>query len=179
MKAAAGAGPGGGGAAAPSGAAFWRFSLSFYARPGMAEALIRLQDRGGRDVNLMLFAMWSAAFCCRRLGTADLAAAAAAAAPMHGAIVEPLRRMRRRMKPDPDAQIQQLRRRLVLLELAAERQVQHRLAASLMPAGLSVAPGDRLATAAANLGLYLGAELDGSAEAAVLREELSRFILRR
>ena len=38
--------------------ALWRFSLAFYARPGVAEALIALQDRAGLDVNLMLFALW-------------------------------------------------------------------------------------------------------------------------
>src|SRR4029077_986465 len=36
----------------------WRFSLAFYALPGVARALIALQDRDGLDVNLMLFAMW-------------------------------------------------------------------------------------------------------------------------
>ena len=38
--------------------ALWRFSLTFYARPGVSEALIALQDRAGFDVNLMLFALW-------------------------------------------------------------------------------------------------------------------------
>ena len=38
--------------------AFWRFSLVFYERPGVADALIALQDRGGFDVNLILFALW-------------------------------------------------------------------------------------------------------------------------
>ena len=41
-----------------SGEALWRFSLAFYARPSVAEALIALQDRGGCDVNLILFALW-------------------------------------------------------------------------------------------------------------------------
>jgi uncharacterized protein (TIGR02444 family) len=38
--------------------AFWRFSLAFYERPGVADALIALQDREGFDVNLVLFALW-------------------------------------------------------------------------------------------------------------------------
>ena len=38
--------------------ALWRFSLAFYARPGVSEALIGLQDRAGLDVNLVLFALW-------------------------------------------------------------------------------------------------------------------------
>jgi uncharacterized protein (TIGR02444 family) len=38
--------------------AFWCFSLAFYERPGVADALIALQDRDGFDVNLVLFALW-------------------------------------------------------------------------------------------------------------------------
>ena len=38
--------------------AFWRFSLAFYERPGVADALIALQDCDGFDVNLVLFALW-------------------------------------------------------------------------------------------------------------------------
>ena len=38
--------------------AFWRFSLAFYERPGVPDALIALQDRDGFDVNLILFALW-------------------------------------------------------------------------------------------------------------------------
>jgi uncharacterized protein (TIGR02444 family) len=37
---------------------FWRFSLMVYARPGVAEALIGLQDRAGHNVNLILFGLW-------------------------------------------------------------------------------------------------------------------------
>ena len=36
----------------------WRFSQDFYRLPGVASALIALQDRAGLDVNLMLFALW-------------------------------------------------------------------------------------------------------------------------
>jgi len=43
-----------GGQAKDAGEAFWRFSLALYARPGVAEALVELQDRAGRDVNLQL-----------------------------------------------------------------------------------------------------------------------------
>ena len=42
----------------PEDDALWRFSLAFYASPGVAQALIALQDRDQLDVNLMLFALW-------------------------------------------------------------------------------------------------------------------------
>jgi uncharacterized protein (TIGR02444 family) len=45
------------GEAATVGAAFWRFSLALYARPGVAAALLGLQDRAGRDVNLVLYTL--------------------------------------------------------------------------------------------------------------------------
>ena len=38
--------------------AFWRFSLMVYARPGVADALIGLQDRDGHNVNLVLYGLW-------------------------------------------------------------------------------------------------------------------------
>jgi uncharacterized protein (TIGR02444 family) len=58
-----------------SGEVFWRFSLAFYARPGMADALIGLQDRAGLDVNLMLFALWRGALHGQRLHASEMRAA--------------------------------------------------------------------------------------------------------
>src|SRR6266446_5593338 len=152
-----------------SGEALWRFSLALYARPGVAEALIALQDRAGCDVNLVLFAAWRGAAHGHRLDGAELAAAETAAAPIGRDIVAPLRQLRRRLKAEPAADLQDLRRRLLALELAAERHVQYRLAATT-PASLS--GGDRDAAAEANLVLCLGGE-SGSAEAAVLRQALA------
>jgi len=34
---------------------FWAFSLALYGKPGVAPALLGLQDRLGVDVNLLLF----------------------------------------------------------------------------------------------------------------------------
>jgi uncharacterized protein (TIGR02444 family) len=155
------------------GEAFWRFSLALYVRPGVAEALIALQDRAGRDVNLVLFCLWLGARRARLLDAAGLAAAEAAIAPLAAGAVRPLRQLRRRLKGAPERDLQALRRRVVGLELAAERQVQERLAA--LP--LAAAPAaDGLAAAAANLALYLGAE--SGAPAAVLRRAL-RALARR
>jgi len=152
-----------------SGEAFWRFSLALYARPGVAEALIALQDRAGCDVNLVLFALWRGAARGHRLDRGELAAAETAAAPIGRDIVAPIRQLRRRLKAEPAADLQDLRRRLAALELVAERRVQYRLAAtaSALPPG-----GDRGAAAEANRALCLGGE-GGSAEAAVLRQALA------
>ena len=58
-----------------SGEALWRFSLAFYARPAVAEALIALQDRAGCDVNVILFALWRGLVHGHRLEHAELMAA--------------------------------------------------------------------------------------------------------
>ena len=40
---------------------FWDFSLALYRKPGVAAACLRLQDGPGLDVNLLLYACWTAA----------------------------------------------------------------------------------------------------------------------
>jgi len=160
-----------------AGEAFWRFSLALYARPGVAEALIALQDRAARDVNLILFGLWLGASRGRRLAAGELAGAEAAIAPVTTAAVAPLRQLRRQLKGAADPDLEALRRRIAGLEPAAERRVQHRLAAQF--AGLSgAAPeGDRLAAADANLALTLGGDA-GSPEAGALCQALASLIRR-
>jgi uncharacterized protein (TIGR02444 family) len=158
-----------------AGEAFWRFSLALYARPGVADALIALQDRAGSDVNLVLFGLWLGACRGRLLGAAGLAAAAATIAPITTAAVAPLRQLRRQLKPVDDADLQALRRRVASLETAAERRVQYRLAAGLAgPAGAGP-EGDRLAAATANLALTLGSSA-ASSEAGLLCQALAALI---
>src|SRR5215212_8897734 len=95
------------------GEAFWRFSLALYARPGVAKALIALQDRSGRDVNRMLFALWAGAVRGLALDAQALAAAEAAIAGLRRETVEPLRALRRRLKTDPDLDLGDLRRKIL------------------------------------------------------------------
>jgi uncharacterized protein (TIGR02444 family) len=158
-----------------SAASLWRFSLMIYARTGVAEALVRLQDRGGHNVNLILFGLWLAVCGGRKLDAAALARAAAAIAPLDRDVVAPLRRLRRALKGDPDPDLQDMRRRVLVLELAAERRVQARLAASVTvrPPRTAARTTDRAALAEANLRLILGADF-ASAEAAAIRRALSR-----
>jgi uncharacterized protein (TIGR02444 family) len=157
-----------------SGEAFWRFSLAFYARPGVAEALIALQDRAGCDVNLILFALWHGAAHGHRLGHAELVKAEAAIAPLRRDVIEPLRRLRRSLKAQSDPDIQALRRRVGALELAAERRAQSRLAATIAP---SAAGGDRAAASQVNIALYLGVEAQ-SPEVDILRRAIVDFTAR-
>jgi uncharacterized protein (TIGR02444 family) len=153
------------------GEAFWRFSLDFYGREGVAAALLSLQDEAGFDVNLILFALWVGLTGRGRLDAGGLAAAEHAAAPIRRELVEPLRDLRRRLKADPDAAVQALREEVKRLELAAEKIAQSRLAATAGPADGAPARAARLADAAANLALYLGRD---SSEAALLRRALAQ-----
>jgi uncharacterized protein (TIGR02444 family) len=158
------------------GEAFWQFSIAFYRRTGVAPALIALQDRGAHDVNLILFGLWLGHSGRGRLDDAMIAAAAERTAKIRAGIVEKLREMRRRLKPDPDDDIQALRRGIESLEIDAERAAQYRLAAAAPAIAQAVAPAERRAAAEANLALYLGPADAASEEAARLRQSFAEFL---
>ncbi len=155
--------------------AFWRFSLAFYERPGVAEALIALQDRDGFDVNLVLFALWLGISGRGALGGDALAAAEHVAGTLRSEIVEPLRRLRRNLRHHPDGEVQRLREGVKALEIAGEKLVQERLARL---AGIECAktdPEGGRAAAHGNLALYLGGEGIRSKEAAIIEEAFDAF----
>ena len=110
--------------AAPSGSAFWRFSVGFYRKGGVAEACIRLQDEKKVDVNLLLFLLWQAALG-RVLSEHEVEELERQIAPWRNATVIPLRTVRRALKPAPglvSAPAAELfRTRIKAVELEAER----------------------------------------------------------
>jgi uncharacterized protein (TIGR02444 family) len=159
------------------GDALWRFSLALYARPGVADALIAIQDRAGRDVNVILFGLWLAVSRGHPLAAAELAAAEAAIAQINEAAVAQLRQLRRQLKQAADPDLQALRRRVATLEIAAERRVQYRLAGSLSGEHHTAPAGDRLGVAQANLALILGGAAR-SPEAGALTQALAGLIRR-
>ena len=121
------------GAAAALGSEFWRFSLSFYRRPGVAERCLRLQDEGGWDVNLALFCLWTG-FTRGAPAEAAMTEAAALSVAWRRAAVEPIRAVRRRLKAGlaaPGAErleIAAFREAVKRVELAAEERQQRALA---------------------------------------------------
>ena len=159
-----------------SGVFRWRFSLALYARPGVADALIALQDRAGLDVNLILFGLWIGARHGVELERSGFAVAAEAVAEPNG-ILRSIRALRRQLGAATDDDVRHLRRALLRLELAAERQVQQRLALCFAAGALPHVPGDRRFAALANLARCLGDESD-SREAATLRRELASLTRR-
>ena len=107
--------------------AFWRFSLDFYQRPGVAAACLALQDRHRVDVNLLLLAIWLGTVG-HRLDPAAGRYLGRLGAHWQRPLVTPLRRVRRRLKqrraspqlPWPEV-IELCRGRLAEIELALEQ----------------------------------------------------------
>lgn len=135
---------------------FWDFSLALYGRPGVAPALLGLQDRHGIDVNLLLYCCWMGTGG-QLLSPADLAAARDVALAWQHEIVHPIRAVCRRLKagfPALNAEAAEaLRRRVGDIEIEAEHIAQDAMAA-LRPRGASGhATGG--AVTAANLKSYL------------------------
>ena len=125
--------------AAPTGAIsgkiFWAFSLTLYGRPGIAPALIRLQDRNGLDANLLLLCCFAGAQGLGALSKAELAQADRKVRAWRDGVVQPLRAIRRAMKLPPlatgDTADGALRRQVAEAELFSEERAQAMLAAWL------------------------------------------------
>ena len=153
---------------------FWRFSLAVYGRPGVGSACVGLQDRWGLDVNLLLWCCWHAAEG-RRLAPEEMAQAIAAARPWQAEVVQPLRALRRRLKPGvpsiPSARVDVLRSGLKEVELEAERIAQVSLAELALGDAVAGAPAG---LARANLDTYL--TLRNVAPAAIDRAALQTLL---
>jgi uncharacterized protein (TIGR02444 family) len=100
--------------------AIWEWALEAYARPGVPEACLRLQDEHGQNTSFLLWAVYAEA-----RDPDLLARAAAAARTWDRAALVPLRQVRRALKPPlppiDDHARQALRDEVKGLELAAER----------------------------------------------------------
>jgi uncharacterized protein (TIGR02444 family) len=105
----------------------WEWALAAYARPGVPEACLELQDRFGQNTSLLLWAVWAE--------TEDptlLARAADVARRWEAAALVPIRDVRRALKaafpPVDDAARQGLREDVKGVELRAERVLMETLA---------------------------------------------------
>lgn len=134
---------------------FWDYSLLLYARPGVADACLRLQDEFGLDVNLVLFCLWSGAEGPGRLAPSELRECVARGEAWQAEIVERLRYVRRTLKTDPlgaDPElVRAFRPGVQSLELEAEHLEQLMLAAIVPERAARRGP----AVASANLEAYL------------------------
>lgn len=114
------------------GAAFgiWQWSLKIYDLPHVKDALLALQDRYRIDINLTLWAIWSARLGYRLDEAAIQAVTADIEAISHYGVAR-LREVRRFLsapKPGfPAQEVAELRGMLLDAELRAERLIQQRL----------------------------------------------------
>lgn len=105
----------------------WNFAVRLYARPGVEDACLQLQEAGG-DVCLLLAGAWlqRRGVPCR---APYLKALQALAEPWQREVVAPLRQLRRdwRTAAAADAELATLRERIKQLELEAERLLLQRI----------------------------------------------------
>ena len=138
----------------------WEFSLAAYARPGAAEACLRLQDGVGADVNLLLYFCWLATVREGSLDRAEIEEVVSRTAAWRDQVVRPLRAVRRRMKEGiagmPPESAESLRSEVKRIELRSERLQQDllfRLSGSAAPEPVAGPAAQRRAEE--NIVLYL------------------------
>lgn len=107
----------------------WNFALKLYAKPGVEQACLELQD-AGNDVCLLLTGAWlqQRGVRCQE---EHLRALREVAAPWQCAVISPLRQTRRnwRTAAAGDSELATLREQIKKLELQAERVLLERLQA--------------------------------------------------
>ena len=107
----------------------WHFSLGLYARPGVADCCLHMQDKQGVNVNVLLWCAWLGARGYM-LDHARLDGAMDITCAWDSRYVQPLRNLRRQMKAEfgvDDAGVEAVRTSIKQAELQAERQLQQQL----------------------------------------------------
>jgi uncharacterized protein (TIGR02444 family) len=114
----------------------WAFALEVYARPGVADACLKLQNEARVDVLMLLVAAFAAVRLRLLLTPAEITELDNACRPWREKIVRPLRATRTRLKtgpaPAPSNETDALRSKIKEIELEAER-LQNELLAACLP----------------------------------------------
>jgi len=141
------------------GGAFWAFTLATYPREGVKEAVLRLQDRRGADVNLLLFCCWVAADGRGRLAAEALARADAAADAWRRAVTLRLRAVRDDIRGEADLWALEgaaaVREKVLAAEIESERVTQGLLERQAPEPRADAGAPERAADAAASLEAYV------------------------
>lgn len=123
----------------------WSFALDIYARPGVSDACLLLQDRAGVDVNVLLLVLYAATRRGVALSRNDLQDMDNAVVAWRQEVVIPLRTARRRLKtgpaPAPTDATETLRRHIKQAELQAE-QIEQAVLARWLEAHAGAASSD-------------------------------------
>ena len=103
----------------------WAFALAIYAKPGVSDACLKLQNEAGVDVMLLLMATFAAVRHRILLTPDEIRALDEACRPWRVQIVWPLRAIRTGLKtgpqPAPSEATEPFRSQVKALELAAEK----------------------------------------------------------
>lgn len=114
----------------------WAFALDIYARPGVADACLKLQNEAGVDVMMFLMIVYAAVRHRIFLTPSEIRELDEACRPWREQIVRPLRVIRSGLKtgplPAPNSETEQFRSTIKAAELAAER-LQNQLLAECLP----------------------------------------------
>lgn len=114
----------------------WTFALAIYAKPGVAEACLALQDEAGVDVMMLLTTTFAAVKHRLLLAPDEIRALNEACRLWREQIVWPLRAIRSGLKagpqPAPSEATEQFRSQVKALELAAEK-LQNKLLVECLP----------------------------------------------
>lgn len=114
----------------------WAFAVDIYARPGVAEACLKLQNEAGVDVMMFLMVAYAAVRHRILLTPPEIRELEEACRPWREQIVRPIRAIRSGLKsgpsPAPNDETEQFRATVKSIELAAER-LQNQLLAERLP----------------------------------------------
>jgi uncharacterized protein (TIGR02444 family) len=114
----------------------WAFALEVYGRPGVTDACVKLQNEAGADVLILLMTAFAAIRLRLLLTPAEIRELDNACRPWREQIIRPLRAIRTGLKtgpaPAPSSETEQLRSKIKLIELDAER-LQNQLLAACLP----------------------------------------------
>jgi uncharacterized protein (TIGR02444 family) len=138
---------------------FWRFSVTFYAVPGVAQACIDLQDQARVDVNILFFLLWNATQK-RALNATEVAEVERTISGWRDMTVVPIRAIRRALKSPPPAiapdTAEGFRTRIKAVELEAERLQQEALFELAQSGRLGQAAGSPAEAARISVSAYQG-----------------------
>ncbi|MBC6439668.1 MAG: TIGR02444 family protein [Rhodospirillales bacterium] len=105
--------------------AFWTYTMGVYGRDGVQPSVIHLQDARDADVNLLLYAMWTANLGLPAFDSTHVAFLASRVRAWREAAIEPLRAVRTGMRDGvvhvPEDEAEGLRKQILKLEIEAER----------------------------------------------------------
>lgn len=132
----------------------WDWALNAYARPGAEPACLALQDHGGQNIPLLLWAFWAG----EAGRNPDLQTGAREARRWEADVLGPLRGLRRALKASPDPDFQAVRAQIKTVELDAERRLLGLLEGAAPLHGPPPAAADLLSGAALAYGAPLPPE---------------------